>query len=239
MEALGCTRVKQNNNNNSDTLPTAMNLRRWNIQCHAKCVLCDSSRPTTAHVLGGCPVALSQERYTYRHDLVIQSLVDSFIRVYIDLPYIRVYADLPNLRASESPPSTLPPNVIVTPFRPDIVIHNTVTSSILLFELTCPLDSAHHLEQARSRKQNKAEYHQILSELDRLNVTNFYETLEISVLGHFQQFSVTNTYNVLHFIDKDINITRSLVRRMLDDASKVCMTASQRIFMARDCREWL
>ena len=44
---------------------------------------------------------------------------------------------------------------------------------------------------------------------------------------------------VLHFIDKDINITRSLVRRMLDDASKVCMTASQRIFMARDCREWL
>ena len=113
------------------------------------------------------------------------------------------------------------------------------TSSILLFELTCPLDSAHHLEQARSRKQNKAEYHQILSELDRLNVTNFYETLEISVLGHFQQFSVTNTYNVLHFIDKDINITRSLVRWMLDDASKVCMTASQRIFMARDCREWL
>ncbi|XP_065883967.1 uncharacterized protein [Dysidea avara] len=223
----------------SDTLPTAMNLRRWNIQCHAKCVLCDSSRPTTAHVLGGCPVALSQERYTYRHDLVIQSLVDSFIRVYIDLPYIRVYADLPNLRASESPPSTLPPNVIVTPFRPDIVIHNTVTSSILLFELTCPLDSAHHLEQARSRKQNKAEYHQILSELDRLNVTNFYETLEISVLGHFQQFSVTNTYNVLHFIDKDINITRSLVQRMLDDASKVCMTASQKIFMASDCREWL
>ena len=44
---------------------------------------------------------------------------------------------------------------------------------------------------------------------------------------------------LLHFIDKDINITRSLVRRMLDDASKVCMTASQRIFMARDCREWL
>ena len=32
----------------SDTLSTAMNL-----QCSAKCVLCDSSRPTTAHVLGG------------------------------------------------------------------------------------------------------------------------------------------------------------------------------------------
>ena len=91
----------------------------------------------------------------------------------------------------------------------------------------------------QSKVLNLIQHHQILSELDRLNVTNFYETLEISVLGHFQQFSVTNTYNVLHFIDKDINITRSLVRRMLDDALKVCMTASQRIFMARDCREWL
>jgi len=46
----------------------------------------------------------------------------------------------------------------------------TITSSILLFELTCPLDSAHHLEQARYRKQNKVEYHQILSELDRLKL---------------------------------------------------------------------
>ena len=42
------------------------------------CILCDSSHPTTAHVLGGCPVALSQDRYTYWHDLVIQSLADSF-----------------------------------------------------------------------------------------------------------------------------------------------------------------
>ena len=182
---------------------------------------------------------LSQDRCTYQHDSVVWSLADSFIKIYIDLPFIRVYADLPNLQASESPPSTIPPNVIVTPFRPDIVIHNTITSSLLLFELTCPLDSAHHLEQARSRKQNKVEYLQILSELDRLNITNFYETLEISVLGHYCQFSVTNIYNVLRFIDKNFPITKSSVRQMLDDASRVCITASQRIFMVRDCREWL
>ena len=41
------------------TLPTAVNLRRWNIQCSACCVLCDSPRLTTALVLNGCPVALS------------------------------------------------------------------------------------------------------------------------------------------------------------------------------------
>ena len=109
------------------------------------------------------------------------------------MPFIRVFSDLPYLQASES---TIPPNVIGTPFKPDIVIHNTITSSLQLFELTCPLDSVHHFEQTRSCKQNKAEYHQVLSELDQLNVTNLYETFEVSVLGHYGQVSVTNIYNV-------------------------------------------
>ena len=183
----------------SDTLPTAMNLRWWNIQCSAKCTLCDFSRPTTTHVLSGCPTTLSQDRYTYRYDLVLLSLVTYFIKTFTDLPFIRVYADLLNLRASESPLSTIPTGMMVTPFRPDVVIHNTIASSLLLFELTCPLDSAHHLREARSRKQDKIEYHQILSELDRLDITNYYETLEISVLGHYHQYSVTNTYNALLF----------------------------------------
>ena len=49
----------------SDTLPTEVNLRRWCIQSDVRRTLCDSSRPTTAHILGGCPVALTRQRYTY------------------------------------------------------------------------------------------------------------------------------------------------------------------------------
>ena len=49
----------------SDTLPTAVNLRCWHIQCDVKCPLCNWTSPTTAHVLSGCPVALSQDRYKY------------------------------------------------------------------------------------------------------------------------------------------------------------------------------
>ena len=58
----------------SDTLPTEVNLRRWKIQCNASCVLCDSARPTTAHILSGCPVALDQNGYTYWHNLALQCL---------------------------------------------------------------------------------------------------------------------------------------------------------------------
>jgi len=50
----------------SDTLPAAVNLQRWSIQCEAKCSLCDSHCPTTAHVLSCCPTALDQQWYAIR-----------------------------------------------------------------------------------------------------------------------------------------------------------------------------
>ena len=53
---------------------------------------------------------------------------------------------------------------------------------MMLFEFTCPLDSTNHLEQARTR--NRVSPDRLLSELDRLDIPNYYETLEISLLGH-------------------------------------------------------
>lgn len=222
----------------SDTLPTEVNLCRWNIQCGAKCALCDSPRPTTAHVLSGCPVALSQHRYTYRHDSVLYVLVTGLVDMFADLPNVKVFADLQNFRSCESPPATIPTTIMVTAYRPDIVVFNTDTSAVALLELTCPLDSSHHLEAARSRKQSKVEYHQILAELDRLEYPNYYETLEVSVLGHYQRFSVKNILNLLDFIQPDLLLARVAVQKMLDMAAKRCISASQRIFMAKKCSEW-
>ena len=97
-----------------------------------------------------------------------------------------MYAVLPGLRASEGPKATIPSNLLITSYRPDIVVYNSETSSVALLEQTCPLDSEHHIEAARSRKQNKTEYLQLLVEFDRLRLDNYYETVEISVLGHYQ-----------------------------------------------------
>ena len=68
---------------------------------------------------------------------------------------------------------------------------------VALLELTCPLDSIHHLESARDRKQSKEEYHQLLSEFDRLGVPCFYDTVELSVLGHYLQSSLSSLYSEL------------------------------------------
>jgi len=65
----------------SDTLPTAVNLRRWHIHCNAKGVLCDFNRQTTVHILGGCTVALSQQRYTFRCNQVLYILASPFLLI--------------------------------------------------------------------------------------------------------------------------------------------------------------
>ena len=71
-----------------------------------------------------------------------------------------------------------------------LILLCTIRKSILfMLEVTCPLDSVHHL---RNRKQLKFEYLQILAEFGRLNISSYYETIEISILGHYQQASIGN-----------------------------------------------
>ena len=68
----------------SDTLPTAVNLQRWRIQCSAKCSLCGCTQPTTAHVLGGYPSALTQGRFTFRHNQVYIVWLLNFQSLWLD-----------------------------------------------------------------------------------------------------------------------------------------------------------
>ena len=64
----------------SDTLPTPVNLKRWNIHCESKCSLCGYSQPTTAHILGNCSVALSHGHFTYCHDQVLHCLATEILK---------------------------------------------------------------------------------------------------------------------------------------------------------------
>ena len=106
-----------------------------------------------------------------------------------------------------------------------------------ILELTCPLDSEHHLESARDWKQNKTEYVQILAELDRLNVSHCYSTIEISVQGHFQPHSIKAIKDVTSFVS-DQALSTATVRSFLIDMARASICASERIFFGRNCKEW-
>ena len=103
----------------SDTLPTPLNLKRWNLRVDSKYHLCGSSTPTVFHILNGCPVALDQARYTWRHDSVLWRL-DKAIRSHM-LEGDHLYSDISGLRAHENPQSTVPHDLTITTARPDMV----------------------------------------------------------------------------------------------------------------------
>jgi len=127
----------------SDTLPTAVNLQWWSIQSKVKCLLCDSNRPTTAHVLSCCPTALDQHQYAFRHNQAVSILVSTLTNIFANMPFVKVYAKfLCEWCSSDNNPNWF----LVTSYHPDIVIYTSQSPSITL--LTCLLDSAQHIQAA-------------------------------------------------------------------------------------------
>ena len=118
-----------------DTLPTPINLARWNII--TKCALCQAPQPTTNHILTGCPTAPDQGRYTWGHDSVLQVPVHGLQQHLPDI--FKLYTDLPEYLASVCPPSTIPTILSSTLSRSDLVLVSI--NSICLFKLTIPTDT--------------------------------------------------------------------------------------------------
>ena len=71
-----------------NTLPTGNNLLQWGKATSDKCKLCKRTE-TTCHVLNGCPVSLEQGRYTWRHDNVINYILEC-----LDTTKFEVFSDL-------------------------------------------------------------------------------------------------------------------------------------------------
>ena len=212
----------------SDTLPTPLNLKRWRLRTDAHCQLCNSSSPTTLHILNACPVSLNQGRYTWRHDSVLQKIVDH-IKFHLDSEGV-LYADLPNLRASDNPPATIPPEILVTSARPDIVIVNS--NSIIIIELTIPYNSPVSLTNAHTRKSTKQSYQMVLSDLESKGYRSILVPIEIGALGH----SLLSTHKLLRKVLPAFSCQTT--RELFDDAAKVVIAASHIIFLARKSQVW-
>ena len=168
-----------------------------------------------------------QGRFTFHHNQVLYCLASELSNFVARQCMLSVYADLPGMRASDSPQTTISPLLLITPYRPDIVIYNRMNNSMALLELTCPLDTVHHLESARERKQRKTEYQQILSEFDRLEILCSYYTIELSVLGHYLPSSLSSFQNCVNFIQNEITMTRSNCRKIFDLAAVASISSSR------------
>ena len=208
-----------------DTLPTPLNLARWNIIVNPACLLCRSTQPTTNHVLTGCSVALAQGRYTWRHDSVLQVLVQGLQKDLVSSH--KLYADLPGHLASVNPPGTIPPNLSSSLSRPDLVLISD--DSITLFELSVVTNTKYHLSAANSRKEDR--YGPLLFDLQRTGLSVQLVTIEVGCLGHFMPETLAN-------VARTCNLSKRKVRLLFERAAEIAISCSYRIFNARSSEQW-
>jgi hypothetical protein len=114
-----------------NTLPTKDNLARWGKVLSKSCDLCGNYE-TMNHVLSGCPTALNQGRFTWRHDSVLARIA-TFITSE-DSSDLEIYSDAGG-RAW-----TIPPDILPTFNRPDLVTISRSNKRISIFELTVPYE---------------------------------------------------------------------------------------------------
>ena len=106
-----------------DCLPTPLNLRRWKCRTNSAW-LCGSSRPTTLHILNGCPETLNQGHLSWCHYSVRNCLLFFMSK---RVSNTTVFADLPGHCASEIPQATITIDLSVSTARPDIVLREGKT----------------------------------------------------------------------------------------------------------------
>ena len=88
------------------------------------------------HALNWCKISLDQGRFTWRHNSVLNHLSKALIEANIGGKYI-IYADLPGMNMNGG---TIPPDVLTTAERPDLVFIDRSKKSIDLYELACSFE---------------------------------------------------------------------------------------------------
>ena len=166
-----------------DVLPTPTNLVKWGKTEHPDCKLCGKPG-TLQHILSSCNVALTQGRYTWRHNTVLQELASAIDRKLkttkrTERTVIRFVKEGEKAKKGERLTTGLldlaqdwqlrvdiheklvvPEFIVKTKQRPDIVLFSKSSKRIIFIELTVPWEEA--LEEAYERK--KLRYTELVEE---------------------------------------------------------------------------
>ena len=189
----------------TDSLPTNRNLALWRRLPDTPCPLCKQVQ-TLGHLLNGCPCALQQGRYTFRHDLVLGCLGRI---VQVVLPELVVNYVLDYVQPHRPVPSPLP---IPTTLRPDLVLYDGHTYWLL--ELTVPL--SHRLPTAHTLKLEK--YSDLVAKLRAAGHPTQLLPWEVSSLGIVGK-STAQALALLGFPAAAIRATCKVLARAALDAS--------------------
>ena len=235
-----------------DLLPTPANKNKWFGE-EAKCNLCNE-RGTLNHILTGCKTALSQGRYTWRHNQVLKEISDrikekassskvvpqkvksvTFVKEGEKKPERdqnncnRSYLDTAQdweVRVDLNGRLRIPTSITTTDLRPDIVLISESTRQLGIIELTVPNENRIEV----SGELKKAKYAPIAEEGTRKGWRVRVWAVEVGCRG-FPARSLTMLLRDIGFTGKE---RKSLLRKI----GNVAEEASRAIWSWSNIKEW-
>ena len=140
----------------------------------------------------------------------------------------RLFSDLPGFLAPGG--GSVPPHVIVTNLRPDIVIINESLREVVIFELTCPWDS--NIDRSHAYKEDK--YAPLVADISHAYTTYLFY-IEISVRG---QVSGVNKKRLKSYVYRSCVDPKPIYKSLVEICSKIALLSSYSIFTARNEPTW-
>ena len=232
-------------------------MKLWGYKKNSSCCLCGAPNCTLHHILSNCSTALTQKRFTWRHDSVL-SVIYQALNCHIQTTNLNQQASKPafiqfvqaghqivknnkpiqfNLLSNTNDWKLLadlpgcnyvfPPEIFSTAERPDITIWSTKIKKVILIELTCPAEEG--IEAAQVRKISK--YLPLVKDISSMTAWKpLLFTIEIGVRG----FIAISTRQVF----LKLGLPTKLLNELLNRLSTIAAKCSYTIFLASNSITW-
>ena len=187
------------------------------------CPLC-SNHGTLEHILNFCSVSLTQGRFTWRHNSVLNYMSNTIQQ---NKPSnVEVFCDI---TGQDINGGTIPPDILVTQSRPDLVLLNRTDKIICLLELTCSFER--NAEAAYLRKSIR--YTTLKNDLEDIGYKCFLVPFEFGSRGHIKKSTKSNLFSIFTTMKIETNLNKCL-----KSMSKISLLASFTIFHAYTQPTW-
>ena len=205
-----------------DSLPSYSNLHRWGKRLSDKCKFCPNTTGTLHHILAFCPLFL--ERYTWRHNSILKFIYDTILEH--GEGFTNMFCDLEGYTIGGG---TIPPHILVSNKRPDLVVVWNDPPKILLFELSVPFES--NIQDAHDRKVMR--YEELIRDLDDGGHEVIFNAVEIGQRGFIDKNNQARLKETLRIC----NCTRK-PKEVIHAISKISLLSSFIIFNSRREQSW-
>ena len=235
-----------------DLLPTPVNLKKWKMREEDTCYLCQK-RGTLQHILSGCNVALTQGRYTWRHDKVLREIAIIIDQERIKkkpakkkkIQFINFVKSGKTSSGSVNQSGLLssakdwkmevdldkklkfPEAILLTNKRPDIVLWSCDEKYLVIVELTVPWED--RMEVANELKSSK--YEELVKECENKGWKVWSLPVEIGPRG----FVGRSMWRMCKVLGINGSVKKLIVRKVIEAAER----ASSWLWIKRDSKEWL